>query len=125
MPLFRYFVCIGGLLLGIFFVIDVYGEKRPSIERADIDRTTIRINSVTPLLTRVLIDTSLPTIVPPPSLTIPAQTEFPHRETFAAIQPVPVQASATQKPVSVARRQSHQRVAVVPSERLMSPNTPW
>ena len=68
MPLMRYFGFVGSVLLLLLFVLDWY-LPQPVVEpvRAVTDKPVIRISSIEKLPERVVIDTSLPTIVPPPT----------------------------------------------------------
>jgi hypothetical protein len=54
MPVARYFLFVGGVLLALLLAID---------------KTVVRIRSDQKLPERVVYDTSLPTIVPPPAVT--------------------------------------------------------
>src|SRR5882757_7823826 len=69
MPLMRYFGFVGStlglLLIGLSWC---FPQPVPEPIRSDTERPAIRISSVEPLPERVMIDTSLPTIVPPPSI---------------------------------------------------------
>ena len=68
MPLMRYFGFVGSALLLLLFGLDWY-LPQPVVEpvRAVTDKPVIRISSIEKLPERVVIDTSLPTIVPPPT----------------------------------------------------------
>ena len=68
MPLMRYFGFVGSALLLLLFALDWY-LPQPVVEpvRAVTDKPVIRISSIEKLPERVVIDTSLPTIVPPPT----------------------------------------------------------
>ena len=68
MPLRRYFGFVGSALLLLLFGLDWY-LPQPVVEpvRAVTDKPVIRISSIEKLPERVVIDTSLPTIVPPPT----------------------------------------------------------
>jgi hypothetical protein len=64
MPLSRYFIFVGGVLLALLFAADRYMPQLPlEPARADIDRG-IRIQSRHRWPERIVIDTSLPTVVP-------------------------------------------------------------
>jgi len=67
MPLLRYFGFAGGALVLLLFGLS-WSVPQPVAEpiRSGIDRPVIRISSVEQLPERVDIDSSLPTIVPPP-----------------------------------------------------------
>jgi hypothetical protein len=66
MPLGRYFAFIGSMLLALLFLADWYVPQPTAMPaRADVDRTVIRLHSSHKWPERIVIDTSLPTIVPP------------------------------------------------------------
>jgi hypothetical protein len=67
MPLARYFVFIGGVLLALLFISDAFLPKSEVAERA-APLPVIRIHSDRKWPERVVYDTNLPTIVPPQSL---------------------------------------------------------
>jgi hypothetical protein len=97
MPLARYFVLVGGVLLALVFISDFYLPKSPVAERADIDRQVIRIHSDQKWPERIVFDTSVPTITAAPaqpvvaSVTPAAADEAPAkarvRESFAQLTP--------------------------------------
>jgi hypothetical protein len=67
-PLGRYFLFIGGVLLAILFIAERYLPQSASetfTREARADKSIIRIKSVHQWPERVVFDTSLPTIVPP------------------------------------------------------------
>jgi hypothetical protein len=111
MPLLRYFGFAGGALVLLLFGLS-WCAPQPISEpiRSGIDRPVIRISSVEQLPERVDIDSSLPTIVPPPSV-----PEFDERWPVANIveitgtivepvsKPTTVGAGVPKKP-SVAKR---------------------
>jgi hypothetical protein len=82
MPLGRYFLFVGGILLALLFVSHALLPNTPAADRADtaVDKSTIRIHSDRKWPERVVYDTSIPTIVPAPiaqadpSLAAPAAT---------------------------------------------------
>ena len=120
MPLLRYFVFVGGALLALLFVSNVYLPKAPDEVRADagFDRSTIRIHSERKWPERVVFDTNQPTIVPAPttiaSVPVPAavadaSTKAGVRDSFAQLQPNQTQLQLTdpkktEKPVQRKRR---------------------
>ena len=99
MPLVRYFVYVGGVLLALLFISDAYLPKLPATNsaRADLPATRIRIQSERKWPERVDYDTSLPTMsaqvaqadARPTALAavndIPARVEA--REAFAQLKP--------------------------------------
>jgi hypothetical protein len=81
MPVARYFLFVGGVLLALLFLSNEVLPKLPvEAERAEAapDKSVIRIRSDRKWPERVVFDTNLPTIVPPQTATIaasaPAQT---------------------------------------------------
>jgi hypothetical protein len=94
MPVGRYFLYIGGVLLALLFIADWW---LPSLGNGSapsgVDRTTIRIHSVQKWPNAVVIDTTLPTIVPPPvamaAAPAPPPPARPVREAFALAEATP------------------------------------
>lgn len=101
MPIARYFLFVGGVLLALLIAVDAFVPQQPvevSQSAPSIDKTVVRIRSDQKPPERVVFDTSLPTIVPPvvtaqaatpPAIPvvadIPAQARV--RETFAQFVP--------------------------------------
>ncbi|MBX9646923.1 MAG: hypothetical protein K2X57_07690 [Xanthobacteraceae bacterium] len=74
MPLARYFTFTGSLLLALLFLADWYLPKLVAAPaRAGVDKTIIRLHSAHKWPEATVFDTSLPTIVPPPSPSIVTQ----------------------------------------------------
>lgn len=74
MPLMKYFMFVGSaLVLLLIGIACFFQQPAPEPSRSDAERPNIRISSVEQLPERVVIDTSLPTIVPP-SATFDAST---------------------------------------------------
>ena len=68
MPIGRYIAWVGASLLALLFVADWYLPKPlPEPTGNEINRPVIRIASVQQPPERIIIDTSQPTIVPPPT----------------------------------------------------------
>jgi hypothetical protein len=69
MPLARYFVFVGGVLLALLFVVDAVLPQLPAADAnrtaTAVDRSIIRIHSDRKWPERVVFDTSIPTIIPP------------------------------------------------------------
>jgi hypothetical protein len=85
MPVARYFLFVGGVLLALLLALDALVPQQgvvASQAAPSIDKTVVRIRSDQKLPERVVYDTSIPTIVPP---TVTAQAVAP---------PVPPVASA-------------------------------
>ena len=112
MPIFRYFAVVGILLLAMLFIADSYlaapsesGIRTPG----DVDKSIIRIHSAHKWPDKIVIDTSLPTIVPPPSLTA-AQVEKSPRDAFAELTKPLTKVTENPQPVKSKRklvRRSH------------------
>ena len=78
MPVARYFLFVGGVLLALLFGLNVFSPEQavvasnavPSVDKTD--KTIVRIRSDQKLPERVVYDTSLSTIVPPKAATVEA-----------------------------------------------------
>ena len=80
MPVARYFVFVGGVLLALLLLVNAVLPKPPvEQERAEAstDKPIIRIQSDRKWPERVVFDTNLPTIVPPQTATIAASVPTP------------------------------------------------
>jgi hypothetical protein len=64
MPLARYFLYVGGVLLALLLVLDASLPKSPKPEQAHANLPVIRIHSMEKLPERVVYDTALPTRAP-------------------------------------------------------------
>jgi hypothetical protein len=100
MPLARYFFLVGTALLTLLFVVDAYLPKLPPVEKttAAVDLSVIRIHSDRKWPERIVLDPSIPTIVPAPVRTAQTNPSTPtsiaevpekarSREAFAELQP--------------------------------------
>ena len=67
MPLARYFLYVGGVLLTLLFILDACLTKFPVLEQAQANLPVIRIHSDRKWPERIVFDTSLPTIAPAPT----------------------------------------------------------
>ena len=102
MPVARYFLFVGGVLLALLLAIDALVPEQAIVASQaapSVNKTVVRIRSDQKLPERVVYDTSLPAIVPPPVVT--AQVTAPVvaaasadaaaqarvRETFAQLVP--------------------------------------
>jgi len=101
-PLARYFFFVGSLLLSMIFVADRYLPDSPQTFReAQVDKSIIRIKSAHKWPERIVIDTSLPTIVPPPSQVVANTPVFNQpREAFAQLDAPSQQVSRNPSPTS-------------------------
>ena len=98
MPLARYFLYVGGVLLTLVFILDACLTELPVMERAHVNSPIIRIHSERKWPERIVFDSTLPTIVPAqtanvedhvPSLATVTDVAVKERgrEAFALMQP--------------------------------------
>jgi len=111
MPLGRYFAFIGSVLLALLFLTDWYLPQPAAMPaRAAVDRSVIRLHSIHKWPERIVIDTSQPTIVPPPAKvadTLPASSPPAARapsEALALMAPAPTVAPAITRKSAAKRR---------------------
>src|ERR1700737_3272429 len=87
MPVARYFLFVGGVLLALLFVADAFAPQQPAVASngaPSVDKYTVRIKSDQKLPERVVYDTSLPTIVPAKATVVAAAApSTPASETSA------------------------------------------
>src|SRR5262245_35888289 len=103
MPVARYFLFVGGVLLALLLAINALVPQEAEVANqgvSSIDKTVVRIRSDQKLPERVVYDTSLPTTVPPQTVTaqapappvraaapVAADSQARVRETFAQFVP--------------------------------------
>jgi hypothetical protein len=108
MPIARYIAWVGTSLLALLFVANWFlPEYSPAPAPKANDRPIIRIASVQQPPERIVIDTSQPTIVPPPTLfgdEVPDQPS-PLLESYASATLPATQVNLDQKKRKVAKRQ--------------------
>ena len=123
MPVARYFLFIGGVLLALLFAVDALVPQEAVVASKaapSVNKTVVRIRSDQKLPERVVYDTNLPTIVPPPTMTAqavappapavaPATAQARARETFA--QYVPAEAKKPEPQVQRKRKIAKSRPA--------------
>ena len=124
MPVARYFLFVGGVLLALLLAIDALVPQQAVVTSQaapSVNRTVVRIRSDQKPLERVVYDTSLPTIVPPPvataQVTAPvvaaasadAAAQARVRETFAQL--VPAEAKKPEPQVQRKRKIAKSRPA--------------
>jgi len=89
MPVARYFLFVGGVLLALLLAIDAIVPQQAIVASQaapSVNKTVLRIRSDQKLPERVVYDTSLPTIVPPPTMT--AQAGAPPVRAVAPASPL-------------------------------------
>ena len=64
MPLARYFLFVGGVLLTLVFILDAWLAELPVMERSYANSPVIRIRSERKWPERIVFDTTLPAIAP-------------------------------------------------------------
>lgn len=110
----RYFVLVGAALLGALFVVDGYLPRPEAVrDRREVDKSTIRISSAVSAREKVVLDTTLPTIMPQireildinPAATPPIANSS--REALAQIVPSPRPAVK-----AIPRKNQTRRIAV-------------
>jgi hypothetical protein len=129
MPIIRYFVFVGGLLLALLFAVDRYAAAPTEPGGvADPDKTTIRIQSARSLPEKIVFDTRPRTDLPaPPTAELSSgEREHPPREAMAAVAEPPVAAEVKKVPPagahSAGRRQARRWTAPVrrPADRRLA-----
>jgi hypothetical protein len=110
MPIGRYIAWVGGSLLALLFVVDWYLPKSLPEPASDaINRPVIRIASIQRPPERIVIDTSQPTIVPPPALVAEAGPDEPSpMRSYASAAPPPAVVNVDQKKRKTTKRQERQ-----------------
>jgi hypothetical protein len=132
MPVARYFLFVGGVLLALLLAVDALVPQEAVVASQaapSVNKTVARIRSDQKLPERVVYDTSLPTIVPPPSMTaqvvappsVPALADAAAkarvRETFAQLVP----AEAKKPEPQVQRKRKIARSRPVPPMQIAQP----
>jgi hypothetical protein len=123
MPLARYFFVVGGTLLAVLFAVNAYAPSPvvASAEVANAFKPVVRIHSSQKLPERIVMDTSIPTIVPPsaPAVVAEAATKIPALDALAQISPSESKQFEPKKPEPkgppkrrVAKRQLRQPMVV-------------
>jgi hypothetical protein len=100
MPLARYFVFVGGVLLALLFISGAMLPKLPMAESADlgIEKSSLKINSDRKWPERIVFDASIPALVPaqatmieqavrPPATAALVDVSAKVRDAFAQFEP--------------------------------------
>jgi hypothetical protein len=113
-PLARYFFFAGSVLLAVLFVAEQYLPDSPQtfVREARVDKSIIRIKSAHKWPEPIVLDTSLPTIVPPPSLVVanaplinqPREATNSPREALAQLDAPPRRVVKTASPERAKRK---------------------
>ena len=122
MPIGRYIAWVGSSLVALLFLVNwLVPQSEPEPVARTIDKPVIRITSMQQPPERVVIDTSQPTIIPPPMLVgdvVKAQSA--PMESYASAAQPPLFVEVEKKRRKAARRQGS-KVAV---KQLSLPSTP-
>ena len=119
MPLARYFLWVGAVLLALLLIADLSLPELPVARSADARLPAIHIQSVEKLPERVVYDTSIATIIPAPlasrEANIPAAATVADisaaRQAFAQSQPSDAKQPQRSDPRKRDTRQRHHRFA--------------
>ena len=127
MPVARYFLFVGGVLLALLLAVDALVPKQAVVASQatpSVDKTVVRIRSDQKPPERVVYDTSLPTIVPPraataqavaPSVPAAASADASDqarvRETFAQFVPAEAKKPEPQRKRKVAKSRPPMQIA--------------
>src|SRR6516225_10307459 len=119
MPLARYFLWVGAVLLALLLIADLSLPELPVARSADARLPAIHIQSVEKLPDRVVYDTSIATIIPAPlanrEANIPAAATVAYisaaRQAFAQSQPSDAKQPQRSDPRKRDTRQRHHRFA--------------
>jgi len=115
-PLIKYFTFVGGALtLSLIGLGWCLPQPLPEPSSGATDRPAIRIASAEQLPEPVIIDTSLPTIAPPPSA-----LEFAERWPHENVAEVPIAKPAT--PASVSDASTKQKIAKKERSKKVAPH---
>jgi len=116
MPIGRYIAWVGASLFVLLLVVDWCLPKSfPKLASDPINRPVIRIASLQHPPERIVIDTSQPTIVPPPTPVEPTITSEPSLlQSYASAPPPPPIVGVDKKRRTVIKRQGPKVVANQP-----------
>jgi hypothetical protein len=130
MPIGRYFLYIGSVLLALLFLANWYFPPLVAEQsRASVDRTTIRLHSTYKWPNAIVFDTTQPTIAPPPVTIVaapaPPPPAKPAREAYA-MATEPVAAAKPAEPVKAARPHVRRtRTARAPGNEMPGYRNDW
>jgi hypothetical protein len=107
MPIGRYIAWVGASLLALLFMADwCLPKSLPEPAGDAINRPVIRIASIQQSPERIVIDTSQPTIVPPPRLEDAVQSQPSQPlQSYGSAPPPPTVVNVDQKRRKVTKRQ--------------------
>lgn len=123
MPLARYFLYVGGVLLTLVFILHAYLAELPVLERVHVNSPIIRIHSDRKWPERIVFDTTRPTIAPAQTAIVEDRVASPatvadvsvkerEREAFALMQPPDAKRLEPSAPARRELKQQRQRKIV-------------
>lgn len=115
MPIFRYFLFTGGLLLALLFAADRY--LPPPVNRVaavDVDKNIIRIRSARKLPEKIVFDTAISPVAPPSVTLAEQRPDARSRESYAMVA----------EPAAREAPQAQQAAAPKPARALPRQRTP-
>jgi hypothetical protein len=118
MPIGRYITWVGASLLALLFVANWFlPQSLAEPSAAEPNRPVIRIASIQQPPERIVIDTNLPTIVPPPTSVAEAIPDEPPSQvqSYASITPHTTATGVEKKKSKAKKRQVNEVAAKQPS----------
>ena len=119
MPLLRYFLFVGSALLALLFLADWYWPATPTTltgndrtREASLDKQILRIRSAQKWPQKIVIDTSIPTIVPPSALVASVPPPPPPLLAAATLNQSPLNARGEVKPAAQPQTTARKTAAV-------------
>jgi hypothetical protein len=124
-PLARYFFFVGSVLLAVLFVAEQYLPDSPQtfVREARMDKSIIRIKSAHKWPEPIVLDTSLPTIAPPPSLVVANAPVVNNQPREATNSPRAALAQLDAPPRRVVKTSSPDRAKRKVAKRVVRTNT--
>ena len=116
MPLARYFLFVGGVLLALVFILDACLTELPVIERSHANSPAIRVHSERKWPERIVFDTTLPAVAPAPTAIVDDRVPSPATVTDVAVKEREREAFALMQPSNAKRLESS-----VPGRRELKP----
>jgi len=106
MPLARYFLFVGGVLLTLVFILDAWLAELPVMERSYANSPVIRIRSERKWPERIVFDTTLPAIAPAQTAIVDDRVSSPATVTDVAAKEREREAFALMHPSNAKRLES-------------------
>ena len=125
MPVARYFLFVGGVLLALLLAVDALVPQQAVVASQaapSVDKTVVRIRSDQKPPERVVYDTSLPTIVPPQAVT--AQAVVPAAAPASPVADGTTQARVRDTYAQYVPSEAKKPEAQVPRKRKVVKNRP-